>query len=169
MALIGCVALGFANSSRADDAPTVSGLIAHAGHSYTSALVIVGPRSSFSFNRRQTESDLPKIGCVFKVADRDDMDALVTALAEGEIVEMPREKHDPDARIGIWLRSLDGSETKLIFGRLLRNGPPNGLYNGTTSVITNEGFEESIRIWALHLKISSATPPCDPNEGQVMR
>lgn len=141
----------------------VSAQIAATKSDYVSArVVMVNP--SIVFAARLTEKRLKERKCHFVVGQGDALSELINVLSGGAIMEAipPWEKFEIDPRIGVFLYSQSGAETKLLFeGSFWTDRIIFGMYNSDTTVqASNPSLSRQLRKWASSLP-SNPSSQCD--------
>jgi hypothetical protein len=112
-----------------------------------SAEVMIVPRN-MTFRTSLREKDLSGSSCIYEVSEKKDLDSLLDTLAQAGIVEELEPKFGHDARIGVFLYTSDEKVIRLVTGPDYDNAPPRGVFNRTTPVVAQKGFEADMRIWA---------------------
>jgi hypothetical protein len=138
----------------------VSKQISDARGSVLSAEVMLVPRG-VSFRTRLGENDLSRNSCTYEVSEKQDLDSLLDTLAHAAIVEVAEPKARLDARIGVFLHASDGSVVRLVTGPDYDNAPSSGIFDRTTPVVAQKGFESDMRIWAAQRKPSRRSYFCE--------
>ena len=120
-------------------------------------LVAPGIASRINFTERDV---LGVVSCMYEASGKKDVDSLIDVLADAGIVEQVEPPRNYDARIVVYLHTVEGDTIPLVTGPQYTTEPARGIYNSSLRVVTKMGFEPNLRHWAAQRKPTRTTVIC---------
>jgi len=118
----------------------------------------------WSFPRRMSEADLPRIGCLYHFDDPAAIASLMDTLAGAPIDYQGTAGAPLNVRLGVYLHAGDGTTTKLLFERTYQNGDARGNLNDSIPFVAKAPFDRHLRTLLAHLQPATVHYQCDRDD-----
>jgi hypothetical protein len=100
-----------------------------------------------SFRVGLKEQDVVRMGCAYKVTEKDDVSTLMDVLVGAQLIEPAEKIPTLEPRIVAYLHTREGAVTSLVLTHQFRDDPVRGTYNANTLVMAKMGFGAALVQW----------------------